>query len=240
MRSSHPNAPLSPTVRTRRNTEFPSFPDWANPTALATFCDDLNTLHAADPTTNPATCLAFHSGPWVSVFGLNIDQPGPHLPEGTLWQTWDEGSGTIDITGTRPNHAYVCYIKGNVCPGGIDTAPEGTAVCKTRMALRTTGLPQHLAGLTQHRLCRTARSRLRRPCAHAEQTVHFRCAGDNGCNYGACFNPAQAVDGYRTRCVHDASFCSTTEQYYTAAQVLTPSPAYIRACGFYTFSTDPY
>ena len=132
MRSSHPNAPLSPTVRTRRNTEFPSFPDWANPTALATFCDDLNTLHAADPTTNPATCLAFHSGPWVSVFGLNIDQPGPHLPEGTLWQTWDEGSGTIDITGTRPNHQFVCYIKGNVCPGGIDTAPEGTAACKTK------------------------------------------------------------------------------------------------------------
>ena len=108
------------------------------------------------------------------------------------------------------------------------------------MTHHMTGLPQHLAGLTQHRLCRTARSRLRRPCAHAEQTVHFRCAGDNGCNYGACFNPAQAVDGYRTRCVHDASFCSTTEQYYTAAQVLTPSPAYIRACGFYTFSTDPY
>jgi hypothetical protein len=134
----------------RKNTEFPSFPDWANPTALATFCDDLNTLHAADPTTNPATCLAFHSGPWVSVFGLNIDQPGPHLPEGTLWLTDNEGSGTIDITGTKPNHQYVCYIKGNVCPGGIDTAPEG----------------------------------------------------DNGCNYGACFNPL-AVDSYhalRARC----------------------------------------
>ena len=44
---------------------------------------------------------------------------------------------------------YECYIKGNICPGGIDTAPEGTAACKTRMALRTTGLQQHLAGLAQ-------------------------------------------------------------------------------------------
>ena len=40
-----------------------------------------------------------------------------HLPEGTDWITWDEGSGTIDITGTKPNHQYVCYIKGNLCPG---------------------------------------------------------------------------------------------------------------------------
>ena len=55
----------------------------------------------------------------------------PHLPEGTDWITWDEGSGTIDITGTKPNHQYVCYIKGNVCPGGIDPAPEGTAACQT-------------------------------------------------------------------------------------------------------------
>ena len=108
---------------------------------MVTLCDDLNTLHAADPTTNPATCLGFHSGPWVSVFGLNIDQPGPHLPEGTEWVAWDEGSGTIDLTGTRPNHQYVCYIKGNLCPGGIDPAPAGTAACKTRTALRTIGLP---------------------------------------------------------------------------------------------------
>ena len=50
--------------------------------------------------------------------------------------------------------------------------------------------------------------------------------GDNGCNYGACYNPL-AVDSYHTRCVHDASFCSTVEQYYTAEQVwvLSPSPA---------------
>ena len=101
---------------------------------MVTLCDDLNTLHAADPTTNPATCLGFHSGPWVSIFGLNIDQPGPHLPEGTEWLTWDEGSGTIDLTGTKPNHQYVCYIKGNLCPGGIDPAPAGTAACKTRTA----------------------------------------------------------------------------------------------------------
>ena len=108
---------------------------------MVTLCDDLNTLHAADPITNPATCLGFHSGPWVSVFGLNIDQPGPHLPEGTEWLTWDEGSGTIDLTGTKPNPQFVCYIKGNLCPGGIDPAPAGTAACKTRTALRTIGLP---------------------------------------------------------------------------------------------------
>ena len=50
--------------------------------------------------------------------------------------------------------------------------------------------------------------------------------GDNGCNYGACHNPL-AVGSYHTRCVHDASFCSTVEQYYTAEQVwvLSPSPA---------------
>ena len=126
LRSSHP---LSLFAQHRRNTEFPSFPDWANPTALIALCDNLNTLHAADAATNPATCLGFHSGPWVSVFGLNIDQPGPHLPEGNLWKPWDEGSGTIDLTGTKPNHQYVCYIKGNLCPGGIDPAPEGTAAC---------------------------------------------------------------------------------------------------------------
>eukprot|EP00964_Phaeocystis_antarctica_P135499 scaffold99841_cov54-Phaeocystis_antarctica.AAC.2 len=156
------------SAESQGNTEFPNFPDWANPTALITLCNNLNTLHAADPTTNPATCLGFHSGPWVSVFGLNIDQPttttittttststtsttmyAPHLPEGTDWITWDEGSGTIDITGTKPNHQYVCYIKGNVCPGGIDPAPEGTAACQTRTAHRTSALPQHLAGLAQ-------------------------------------------------------------------------------------------
>ena len=112
---------------------------------MVTLCDNLNTLHAADPITNPATCLGFHSGPWVSIFGLNIDQPGPHLPEGTEWQTWDEGSGTIDLTGTRANPQYVCYIKGNLCPGGIDPAPAGTAACKTRMALMalcSKGLPR--------------------------------------------------------------------------------------------------
>ena len=118
---------------TRRNTEFPTFPAWANPTALVTLCDSLNTLHADNSTTNPATCLGFHSGPWVSIFGLNIDQPGPHLPEGTEWKAWDEGSGTIDLTGTKPNHQYVCYIKGNLCPGGIDPAPAGTAACTTRI-----------------------------------------------------------------------------------------------------------
>ena len=64
-------------------------------------------------------------GPWVSIFGLNIDQHGPHLPEGTPWKTWDEGSGTIDLTGTKPNHQYICYIKGNVCPGGVDPDPAG-------------------------------------------------------------------------------------------------------------------
>ena len=84
------------------------------------------------------------------------------------------------------------------------------------------------------RLCQTARSRPCRPCAHAEQTVHFRCAGDNGCNYGACFNPL-AVDSYHTRCVHDASFCSTVEQYYTAAQVVHPL-ADICTLGAYTFT----
>lgn len=77
---------------------------------------------------------------------------------------------------------------------------------------------RHLAGLAQPRLCQPARDRIRRPCAHAEQTVRFRCAGDNGCNYGACFNPL-TVDSFHTRCVHDASFCSTMEQYYTAEQV---------------------
>ena len=63
--------------------------------------------------------------------------------------------------------------------------------------------------------------------------------GDNGCNYGACYNPL-AVDSYHTRCVHDASFCSTLEQYYTAAQVAHPPtapPAGIRTrtCGNYTY-----
>jgi len=141
---------------------------------LVTLCDDLNTLHAADPTTNPATCLGFHSGPWVSVFGLNIDQPGPHLPEGTEWLTWDEGSGTIDLTGTKPNHQYVCYIKGNLCPGGIDPAPAGTAACKTRTALRTIGLPHGTSGRApvQPSLCQPARNQLRRhgPCAHAKHS----------------------------------------------------------------------
>ena len=47
--------------------------------------------------------------------------------------------------------------------------------------------------------------------------------GDNGCNYGACYNPL-AVDSYHTRCVHDASFCSTVEQYYTAEQVWCSPP----------------
>ena len=139
---------------------------------MVTLCDNLNTLHAADPITNPATCLGFHSGPWVSIFGLNIDQPGPHLPEGTEWLTWDEGSGTIDLTGTKPNHQYVCYIKGNLCPGGIDPAPAGTAACKTRTALRTMGLPRHLAGPVQPSLCQPARNQLRRhgPCAHAKHS----------------------------------------------------------------------
>ena len=137
----HPSSYLDGLFITRRNTEFPTFPDWANPTALVTLCDDLNTLHATDPTTNPATCLGFHSGPWVSIFGLNIDQPGPHLPEGTEWGPDPGNSGVIDLTGTKPNHQYVCYIKGNLCPGGIDPAPAGTAACKTRTALRTIGLP---------------------------------------------------------------------------------------------------
>ena len=150
---------------TRRNTEFPAFPDWANPTALVTLCDDLNTLHAADPTTNPATCLGFHSGPWVSIFGLNIDQPGPHLPEGTEWKAWDEGSGTIDLTGTKPNHQYVCYIKGNLCPGGVDPAPAGTAACKPEWP--TT---RHLAGLVQASLCQPVRNRRHWPCAHAKHS----------------------------------------------------------------------
>ena len=98
---------------------------------MISFCDNLNVLNAADSTTNPATCHGFFPGPWVSIFGLNIDQPGPHLPEGTPWAAWDEGSGTIDLTGTKPNHQYVCYIKGNHCPRGINPEPEGTAACKS-------------------------------------------------------------------------------------------------------------
>ena len=100
--------------------------------------------------------------------------------------------------------------------------PTGRPACHT-----APGRPGPAPPLPQ-----SARDRIRRPCAHAEQVVRFRCAGDNGCNYGACFSPvaiastlSPSTAGYHTRCVHDASFCSTTEQYYTAEQVLTPSPA---------------
>jgi hypothetical protein len=91
-----------------KNSEFPAFPTGLSPTELAARCDEINDLHAMDATANPASCLGFHSGPWVSVFGANIHLPGPHLAAG--WSPWDEGSGAVDLSGTKPNIQYVCYI----------------------------------------------------------------------------------------------------------------------------------
>jgi hypothetical protein len=152
-----------PYIYREKNTDFPAFPEGTSPSELITLCEEINNLNAADPATNPASCLGFHSGPYVSIFGPNIGKWDPEGP----WKFWDEGSGAIDLTGTKPNHQYVCYIKGNLCPGGVDPAP----------------------------------------------------AGDNGCNYGACFNPL-AVEIYHTRCVHGPSSCSSQEQYYTPEQVM--------------------
>ena len=67
-----------PPYAYRKNTEFPNFPAWAEPSALTEWCNELNDAHALNNTTNPASCLGFHSGPWVSVFGvgMNVTDPG--------------------------------------------------------------------------------------------------------------------------------------------------------------------
>ena len=96
----------------KKNTAFPNFPAGTSPADLAAKCDEMNVKHRADPVTNPATCLGFHSGPWMSLFGSKINEDGPHMEEG--WSAWDEGSGTLTLEGTKPNHQYICFI--NMAP----------------------------------------------------------------------------------------------------------------------------
>jgi hypothetical protein len=93
-----------------KNANFPTLTAGFTLAELATKCDNINILHKANPGNNPATCLGFHSGPWVSLFGLKIADPGQHNDLGG-WAGYDEGSGAVDLTGTKPNAQYVCYIK---------------------------------------------------------------------------------------------------------------------------------
>ena len=48
----------------------------------------------------------------MSLFGSKINEDGPHMEEG--WSAWDEGSGTLTLEGTKPNHQYFCFI--NMAP----------------------------------------------------------------------------------------------------------------------------
>jgi len=91
-----------------KNTAFPSLPSPFSLTELARMCDDLNAKHKADPVTNPASCLGFHSGPWVSIFGPGMNEEGPHLT--APWKGDMGNPGTRHLTGTKPNHQYLCYI----------------------------------------------------------------------------------------------------------------------------------
>ena len=53
--------PPSCTDIYKKNTAFPNFPAGTSPADLAAKCDGMNVKHRADPVTNPATCLGFHS-----------------------------------------------------------------------------------------------------------------------------------------------------------------------------------
>jgi hypothetical protein len=106
-----PSAPQMqdrPSYMYKKNAAFPAFPAGTSPADLAAMCDQINVNHRAFPDTHKAVCLGFHSGPWMSIFGLGMTDEGSHQREG--WTGYDEGSGTNTLEGTKPNHQYLCFI----------------------------------------------------------------------------------------------------------------------------------
>ena len=56
-------------------------------------------------------CIGFHSGPWMSLFGVGMDQAGNHggtMPDGWVGSVGDPN--TTSLSTTKPNHQYICYI----------------------------------------------------------------------------------------------------------------------------------
>ena len=85
-----------PPYMYKKNAAFPSFPAGTSPADLAAKC---NTMPG---------CLGFHSGPWMSIFGVGFDTPS--AVDTTAGWIGDAGNpDTIDLTATKPNHQYVCY-----------------------------------------------------------------------------------------------------------------------------------
>jgi hypothetical protein len=91
-----------------KNTDFPQLPSPYSLADLKVLCDTINTDHLADPATNPASCLGFHSGPWVSIFGPHMNEAGPHLTGTWVGSAGQEGTTTLETT--KPNHQYICYM----------------------------------------------------------------------------------------------------------------------------------
>jgi hypothetical protein len=97
-----------PPYAYKKNADFPTFPTDTSPAELAALCDSID------------GCLGFHSGPWMSLFGVGMDETPPD-------DTWVGSAGQEDTTTletTKPNHQYICYIKdsagcGPGCIGGI-------------------------------------------------------------------------------------------------------------------------
>ena len=91
-----------------QNHNFPSLPSAYSLTDLAAQCDTINTNHLKDPVTNPASCLGFHSGPTVSIFGPHMNENGPHLTGDWVGDAGNAVTTTLETT--QANHQYICYM----------------------------------------------------------------------------------------------------------------------------------
>ena len=106
-----PRCPLVP-AQYKKNADFPTFPAGTSPAELAAECDTIQTAHVADNT--KPSCVGFHSGPWMSLFGTGLNEPGATYTDAG-W-AGDAGQGppdgdTTTMDTTKPNHQYVCFYK---------------------------------------------------------------------------------------------------------------------------------